>query len=656
MALAPPERQLERHPTGNRISADRVALALIVLLAGFLELYALDREGWSNIYYAAAVRSMLASPANFFFGSFDPGGFITLDKPPLGFWIEAISARILGYNGVALLLPGALAAVASVWLIARLVGRHFGRLAGLVAAVVLAVTPISVATARNNTVDSLLVLFVLLGVWAAIRWGDTGRLRWLLAAGVLVGLGFNVKMLEAYLVVPGFVLAVLVDRRQGAAKRIGHLAAAAVAMLVVSFAWILAVDAIPAASRPFIGGSAVNSALDLALNYNGVERLSGGITFPNLGRVGPLRLVDPSLSGQIGWWLVLGLIGTAVAVFELRRRPARKRFVVPLALWAGWFLPAAAFFSVARFWHPHYLVMLAPPIAALAGAGSVALLRAWRRPGSSGWLLPPAIAAAGIVEATFAGLSRGFDWLQAIVVVVSLALAGGLLLVRAGVGTIERDRLTGRGLAGAAILVLALAPLSWSAWTTFHPPGDLLPIGGPPLAGAENQGGFLGLPGGGPTGNPIGNPIGLGPVGPSSALIAFAQDHAHDATFVLATASAQEAAPIIIATGLPVMTLGGYSGDDQTLTVDQFRARVATGNARYVLVGGFGGGGGYFGGANLVIRWARTNCSPVRGALTGVIVDCQSASSSSSTAPNASIDERVIGSRTSWTAPMPARA
>ena len=636
-----------------RLSPDRVALALIVVLAGFLELFALDREGFSNLYYAAAVRSMLAGPSTFFFGAFDPGGFITLDKPPLGFWLEVLSARIFGYSGVSLLLPGALAAVASVWLIARLVAHQFGQLAGLIAALVLAVTPISVATARNNTVDSVLVLFVLLAIGALLRWGDTGRLRWLVLAGILVGVGFNVKMLEAYLVVPGIGLAVLVDRRWSVARRIGHLAAASAALLVVSFAWAVVVDAIPAASRPFVGGSTVNSALDLALNYNGIERLAGGQTFPNLGRVGPLRLLDPSLSGQIGWWLILGLIGTVVACIELRRRPARRRFLVPIVLWAGWFLPAAVFFSVARFWHPHYLVMLAPPIAALTGAGSVALLRAWRRAGSSGWLLPLAVAASGIVEATIIGLARGFDWLQGAAAVLSLALAGGLLLVRAGVGTIERDRFAGRGLAIAAVLALAIAPLSWSAWTTFHPPGQVLPVGGPPLAGSAAQGGFLGLPAGGATGGPAGQGSGLSP---SSPLIAFVLAHQHDATFPLATASAQEAAPIIIATGLPVMALGGYSGDDQTLTVEQFQARVAAGNVRYVLVGGFSGGGGYFGGANLVIRWARTACAPVRGLLTGQIVDCQSASSSSSTGPNASIDASLIGSSTSWTAPIPARA
>ncbi|HEY2888301.1 MAG TPA: hypothetical protein VGJ17_06775, partial [Candidatus Limnocylindrales bacterium] len=453
-------------------------------------------------------------------------------------------------------------------------------------------------------------------------------------------------------VLPAIAAAVLVDRRWSVRRRLGHLGAAAVALLVVSFSWVIAVDAIPAASRPFIGGSAVNSALDLALNYNGIERLSGGQTFPNLGRVGPLRLIDPSLSGQISWFLLLGVAGAVVALIELRRRPARRRFLVPLVLWGSWFVTAAAFFSIARFWHPHYLVMLAPAIAALAGIGAATLLRAWRRPGSSGWLLPIVIAGSGVIEATIVGLSRGFDWLQAAAVVLSLALGGGLLLVRAGVGTPERDRPIGRGLMGAAVLALAIAPLSWSAWTTFHPPGDTLPIGGPPLTGAAGAGGFLGLPGAGPTGNPTGP----APGGAPSTLVQFALDHAHDATFVLATASAQESAPIIIATGLPVMTLGGYSGDDQTLTVERFQARVAAGDVRYVLVGGFGAGGGYFGGANLVIRWARMHCAPMGGSLTGLIVDCQSASSSSSTAPKASIDSSVIGSRTSWTAPMPARA
>ena len=663
------------------VTPDRLALAAIVLLAGVLDLAALDREGWSNPFYAAGVRSMLAGPSTFFFGSFDPGGFITLDKPPLGFWAEAISAMIFGYNGVALLLPGALAAVASVWVLARLVGQSFGHLAGLIAGLVLAISPISVATARNNTVDSLLVLVTLLAVWATLRWGRTGRARWLILAGVLVGAGFNIKMLEAYLVVPALALAVLVDQRRSLAQRFGHLFAAAIVLLVVSFSWALIVDAIPAGSRPFIGGSAVNSVVDLALNYNGIDRLAGGLSFPNLGRAGPFRLLDPSLSGQIGWWLLFGLVGTAVAVLELvRRRPARRRFSVPLALWTTWFATCAVFFSVARFWHPHYLVMFAPPVAALAGAGGVAMLRAWRRPGLAGWLLPVAVIGAGVIEGTIVGVAGGFDWLEAIVIVVSLAIGGALLLVRAGAGTIPRDRSAGFALFVAAVACLSIAPLGWSAWTTVHSPGATLPIGGPPQATTGGRGaGFLGLSGGFGGAGGFGGPAGVGAAGGTdAALVAFALAHQHDARFVLATSNAGQAESIIIATGLPVMNLGGFDGSDRTLTLAQFQARVASGDVRYVLVGGgaggggvggfgggFGGGGGGGGGAgpggsnraNDVIRWARTACTPIRGGLlSGQIVDCQSASSSSRTAPKASIESRVIGSSTTWTSSMPARA
>ncbi len=639
-------------PWTVRPRPDRIALALIVVLAAALELFALDREGWSNNYYAAAVRSMLDGPSTFFFGSFDPGGFITIDKPPIGFWVEVLSARLFGYSGVSLLLPGALAAIASVGLLAGLVERHFGRLAGLIAALVLAVTPISVATARNNTVDSLLVLVCLLAVAALLRWGDTGRWQWLVLAGALVGLGFDVKMLEAYLVLPAMGLAVVVDRRWSVRRRIGHLGVAVGALLLASWWWALIVDAIPAASRPLVGGSKVNSVVDLALNYNGIDRLSGGQTFANLGRVGPLRLFDPSLSGQIGWWLVLGLIGLGAAAIELRRRPARRRFLVPLALWGGWFATAAAFFSVARFWHPHDMVMLAPAVGALAGGGSATLLRAWRRPGWSGWLLPVAVTASGIVQALIVGVASGWDWLQASVVVLSLALGGGLLLVRAGVGTIARERFVGLALVVPAVLVLAIAPLSWSAWTTLHAPGGTLPIGGPPSARSGTDGAGIGGAGFGGGASPAQN---------RQALITFVLQHQDDARFALATAGAQQAAPIIIATGLPVMTLGGFSGNDQTLTISQFQARIAAGDIRYVLVGGAGPGGAGPGGGggsrNTVIRWAQTSCAPIAsGPVAGLIVDCQSRSSNSSTDPKASIEPMVIGSRTSWTAAIPARA
>jgi len=188
----------------------RIALAGILLLALFYSFFRLEQEGYGNLYYAAAVKSMLTSWHNFFFVSFDPGGFVTVDKPPLGLWVQAVSAALFGFNGLSLLLPQALAGVVSVALLYHLVRRTFGPTAGLLAALVLALTPISVAANRNNTMDSQLVLVLLLAAWAVLRATETGRLRWLLACAVLVGLGFNIKMLQAYLVLPAFYLLYLI--------------------------------------------------------------------------------------------------------------------------------------------------------------------------------------------------------------------------------------------------------------------------------------------------------------------------------------------------------------------------------------------------------------------------------------------------------------
>src|SRR5579883_1799233 len=304
--------------TDQRWSWQWLGLAGVLIISACLNLLQLSREGYANTYYAAAVKSMLMSWHNFFFVSFDPGGFVTIDKPPLGFWIQTASAKLFGFSGFSILLPEALAGVLSVAVLYRLVARVWGRGAGLLAALFLAVTPISVATNRNNTIDSLLVLAVLLAAWAVMRAVETGRLRWLLLGAVLVGLGFNIKMLEAYLVVPALGLVYLVGARAGWWRRLGHLALDAVVMLSVSLSWAVAVDLIPASARPYVGSSGTNSELNLALGYNGLQRLTGalfgrsgggtpgsgggaggGNALFNGGPAGVFRLMGTTLGGQV---------------------------------------------------------------------------------------------------------------------------------------------------------------------------------------------------------------------------------------------------------------------------------------------------------------------------------------------------------------------
>src|SRR3989475_7919187 len=252
----------------------RFALGGIFLISAFMNFYQLGKNGYGS-YYPAAIRSMLDSWHNFFFVAYDPGGFVSIDKPPVGFWLEAASAKLFGFNSVSILLPQALAGVLSVWLLYYLVRRHFGVVAGLLAALALALNPISVVTNRNITIDSTLALVLLLGAWAVMRAAETGRLRWLLLSAAIVGIGFNVKMLEAYLVVPAYGLLYLLAAPISLWKRVGQLALAGVVLLAISLSWALVVDLTPASLRPYVGSSQNNSEISLALGYNGINRLIG---------------------------------------------------------------------------------------------------------------------------------------------------------------------------------------------------------------------------------------------------------------------------------------------------------------------------------------------------------------------------------------------
>src|SRR5437868_11938019 len=218
--LLPEQRVEKRFPSWHQL-----ALGGIALISIFMNFFQLGANGFGS-YYPPAVRSMMDNWHNFFFAAYDPGGFVTIDKPPVGFWFQVLSAKIFGFNAVSILLPQALAGVLSVLLLYYLVRRHFGVVAGLLAALALAITPISVVTNRNITLDSTLTLVLLLGAWTVLKAAETGRLRWLLLTAFIVGIGFNIKTLEAYLVVPAYGLLYLLAAPHRLRKRIGHLALA----------------------------------------------------------------------------------------------------------------------------------------------------------------------------------------------------------------------------------------------------------------------------------------------------------------------------------------------------------------------------------------------------------------------------------------------
>ncbi|HWP98668.1 MAG TPA: glycosyltransferase family 39 protein [Syntrophomonadaceae bacterium] len=258
-----------------KVTKEKIALTAIVILSALLNFVNLGIEGYSNQYYAAAVKSMTLSLKNFFFVSLDPAGFVTVDKPPFGYWMQAISAKIFGFSGWSILLPQALAGVLSVVLIYYIVKRSFGIAAGLISALCLAITPVFVAVSRNNTVDNQLVFVLLLACWALSIAAEKGKLKYLIISMIFIGLGFTIKMLQAYMILPAVYTLYLFSSAVSVKKRIAHLMVGTAVLLAVSLSWALVVDAIPAANRPYVGSSGNNTVMGLVTGHNGTERLGG---------------------------------------------------------------------------------------------------------------------------------------------------------------------------------------------------------------------------------------------------------------------------------------------------------------------------------------------------------------------------------------------
>jgi 4-amino-4-deoxy-L-arabinose transferase-like glycosyltransferase len=474
-------------------------LAAVLVLAGVLNLWSLSRNGWANTYYAAAVRSMSSSWHDFLFASLDKGGVMTVDKPPLALWIQALSVRIFGFHSLSILVPQALMGVAGVALMYDLVRRRFGRVGGFVAALALAVTPITVAISRHNNPDSLLVLCCVAALWCTVRGLEAkpaGRsTRWLAAAGVAVGLGFETKMLVALVVVPGIVVAWLwlTPAGRGRLHALRQLLTGGATMVIVGGAWPALVELTPAADRPWISGTANNTIFSLIFEYNGLGRVDGqaggpGGTASNTfgGSPGPLRLLNSALGGQGSWLLGFALVsGLGILVASrLRRADTRTGWLMVVG---GAFLTTAVLFSSASgIFHPYYVSLLAPFIAALVGAGAAELLggRLHAR-----IVAPLAVIAGVVVELVVRGDYPGqLSWLAPLLMVV-----GALAIIALVAFADKRVRIV----ALAAVLsALLIAPTVWAFDTLGYATSSTFPAGGPADLEAGG-GGFGGSPFGG---------------------------------------------------------------------------------------------------------------------------------------------------------------
>jgi 4-amino-4-deoxy-L-arabinose transferase-like glycosyltransferase len=579
--------------------------AVFGLLAAtaILYLWGLGASGWANSFYSAAVQAGTKSWKAMFFGSSDASNFITVDKPPAALWVMDISARLFGVNAWSILIPQALEGVAAVGVLYLAVRRWFGAGAGLIAGAVLALTPAAALMFRFNNPDALLVLLLTGAAYATVRAIEGGRTKWLILASTLIGFGFLTKMLQAFVVVPVFALAYLIAGPPKLGRRLFQLAMAGIALIVSSLWWVVAVMAIPAADRPFIGGSQNNSLWNLIFGYNGFGRLTGnesgsvgggGGTTGRWGATGLFRMFNSEFGGQISWLLpaaVILLVAGSIMTWKMTRTDRTR---AALVIWGGWLAFTGLVFSLGQgIIHPYYTVALAPAIGGVVGVGSVALWRSrsnwWARAG-----LALAVAATSVWS--FILLDRTPSWLP---ILRNLDLIAGLAIA---VLIVAWSHLKGpmTAVVVAAALVVGLAgPAAYSIQTASVSHSGAIPSAGPAVAGGFGPGGGQGRPtggfgGGGGAGGGRGGGAGSLLSGSTSnaTLTAALKTDAGKYTWVAAAIGSNDAAGYQLASGEPVMAIGGFNGTDPSPTLAQFETWVKEGKIHYFIAGGGGGGGG----------------------------------------------------------------
>lgn len=615
----------------------------IAVLAAFLNFWGVWNDDAVNPYYTAAVTSMTESWSNFFYGAFDPSGFVTVDKPPVALWLQTISALIFGIHGWSVILPQALAGVGSVLLLYFLVKPTFGSWAARIAALVMATTPIAVAVSRTNNVDSILVFTLLLGAWALFKAVKKGKIGFLLLAFVLIGVGFNVKMLQAYMVVPAFLLFYLIAAKLNWKKKVLHLVIALVMMLGVSVSWAVIVDNTSTSARPYIGSSQTNSVLELAFGYNGVERLLGQETGMSNGGGGDNSQMTPpnsqsgsysiapdastentqggqnNMSGQPPTPPSGGMNGGgpggsngktgggpggqgggngskmmgSTGMFGTGTAGPLRLFQTALGDQISWLLPMALFGIAAIFiasWRrtrrffqwdtaQKEMIFWAAWLVPVAGFFSVA-----------GFfhhyyliMLAPAIAAltsAGFMA--LLNLYRKNTGVPGYLLPSAVAITTGLqmfFIAQYSILGMSFIGVLGLGLATTLFIIKAKQP----AWTSWIAVASLIALLLAPMYWALTPmmyGGNSSLPEAGPQLKTSGGGA-FADASVNETLISYLEENSADTEFLFGTTNASTAAPYIIKTGKSVMALGGFNGTDPILTVKELKQMIKDGKIKY---------------------------------------------------------------------------
>ncbi|WP_042389168.1 ArnT family glycosyltransferase [Streptacidiphilus melanogenes] len=562
-------------------------LVLVCLLAAYL--YGWGISGTSlHPYYTAAVRSMASSWHAFLYGGLDPSASITVDKLPGSLWLQALSVRIFGLHVWAVALPQAAEGVATVLVLYRVVSKWAGAVSGLLAALLLAVTPIATALDRRNIADTLLTLLLVLAAGSIMNAVRTGGLRPLIAAAVWIGLAFQAKMLQAWMVLPVFALVALYAAQGDLRRRVRNTVVAGLVALLTSCAWMLWVLVTPAGSRPYLDGTTGNSPFALVFGYNGLSRFgSGGVgntagfgsvagtaASRPVGGSGWTVLVNHTAAPQISWFLPIALLGLGIGLVWRRGEPRTDQQRAGYLLWGGWLAINTLVFGASSGIHDYYLVVLAPAIAALAAAGLTTAWAAYREGGDRSRALLAALLVSVLWAAVVSSKYKSFNvWLVPVVGLLALAAAAGL--ARGGKAARPRIDAVTAAAAATGLLAVVLAPLVWcfSVLDPLYAGSATSPLAGPVGIGYTQL-----------LHHQAGSPVGFGaPSGRYGKLLTYLEQNRGTTHYLVATQSAEPAEPLLRATSDPVLVTGGFTGNTPFPSAQDMTSLVQQGQLRYVI-------------------------------------------------------------------------
>ena len=605
-----------------------VPLTFIVAVAALARTWQLSQNEFSRQYYAAGVRSQLESWHNFLFNSFDPAGFVSIDKPPVAIWLQVISAKLLGFSALSILLAQVMAGLAAILLVYILVQKYWGRTAAAVAALSLALSPVNVAVDRSNNTESCLILVLLTAAWFGMRAAETGRLVLLCAAMAAIGVGFNIKMGAALVLAPVLALTFSLARpRAPVTWHLGRQAIAGVVLVIVSLSWAVLFDLAPARDRPYAGSTRHNSMLELALVHNGAARFLAMATpagspansspeassetapagtvvrqpvMTDDSPVGLLRLFRPRAAAQFAWLLPLALLGLAFAWSDASGPGAARSRRISAAVWTGWL---AMYWIVLSFAggliHTYYVAVLGPPLAVFSGIAAAGLWSRWKEGKLARMHLPLVIIATAAWQA-YLCIARsetiGSDWLS----VTWLTSIGIAAICAAGLCFLpqQNGRLP-KLFAVVAFGALLVSPILTAASVVLRRPNIAAPVANMTALLAPSD-----------TDRLASRTSRLEAA--RQKLTGYLTANRETAKFLVAVPNANVAAPLILATGQPVMAMGGYLGDDPILAPADIERLVSDRQLRFVMLGGYTLAPAKQAAAlEPIARWVRTKGRPV---------------------------------------------